>query len=110
VKPTVLGARIREARESVRMSQEELASLVHKDQRAISEYENGKRKLSATDVPVFANALNVPILYFYEDEVSLDDFDRAMLAELQRLPTSETKLAAIELVRVLSRALQLPTT
>ena len=107
MEPIVLGARIREARESLRMSQEELANLVHRDQRAISEYENGKRKLSATDLPMFASALNVPILYFYEDEVSLDDFDRAMLSELQRLPTSESKLAAIELVRVLSQALQL---
>lgn len=101
----VLGARIRQARESLEISQEELAELVNKDQRSISEYETGKRRLSAIDLPTFANALNVPILFFYEDEVSLDDFDRAMLAELHRLPSSEAKLAAVELVRVLSRTL-----
>lgn len=104
--PAQLGARIRLAREKLGISQEELAIRVSRDQRAISEYENGKRKLAAADIPEFAQALHVNVLFFYEDIIELDDFDQAMLAELNRLNSPEAKQAAIQLVRVLSEFLQ----
>ncbi len=100
--PKILGSRIRQAREQLGMSQDELAIEVSKDQRAISEYELGKRKLSAADLPIFAQILKVPLLYFYEGEISLQDLDRAMLDEFQQLPSSEAKQTAIEIVRVFS--------
>jgi transcriptional regulator with XRE-family HTH domain len=102
----VLGVRIRQARESKGLSQEELASLVSRDQRAISEYENGKRKLAAADIPTFAEVLDVPILYFFEAEMNLEDMDRAMLSEFRELPTSEAKKAAIEVVQILAKAIK----
>jgi transcriptional regulator with XRE-family HTH domain len=102
----ILGARIRQARESRGLSQEELASLVSRDQRAISEYENGKRKLAAADIPTFAEVLDVPILYFFEAEMNLEDMDRAMLSEFRELPTSEAKKAAIEVVQILAKAIK----
>lgn len=96
------GSRIRQAREQFGMSQDELAIAVSRDQRAISEYELGKRKLSAADLPLFARVLNVPLLFFYEGEISLQDLDRAMLDEFQQLPSPEAKQTAIEIVRVFS--------
>ena len=45
---TWLGFRIRQARERRGLSQEDLAAAVSKDQRAISEYEAGNRKLAVT--------------------------------------------------------------
>jgi transcriptional regulator with XRE-family HTH domain len=103
----LLGSRIREARERVGLSQEELAAAVSKDQGAISEYESGKRRLSATDLPALARALNVSLLYFYEGEVSGSDLDRAILHEFHQLPSTETKQAAIEIVRIFSDAMRL---
>ncbi len=100
--PKLLGIRIRQARERLGLSQEELAAALSKDQRAISEYENGKRKLSVTDLPKFAEVLDVPLLYFYEGEIAMQDFDRAMLDQFRRLPTPETKQAAIDLIRIFS--------
>lgn len=105
--PKLFGARIRQARESSGLSQEELASLVSRDQRSISEYENGRRRLSATDVPAFAQALGVSILYFYEGETSLHDFDRAILQQFHQLPSPEAMQIAVEMVRLLSEALNL---
>ncbi len=105
--PAVFGARIRQAREQLGMSQEQLAESVSKDQRAISEYENGKRKLSALDLPAFAHALNVPLSYFYGGEVQMDDMDRVILHEFQQLPTTQAKQTAIQIVRVLSDAFKL---
>lgn len=98
----LLGERIRQARERAGISQEDLAIAVSKDQRAISEYENGKRKLSVTDLPMFARTLRVPLLYFYEGEIALQDLDQAILDEFRRLPNSGAKQAAIEIVRIFS--------
>src|SRR5258708_33333599 len=94
--PKILGVRIRLARERLGLSQDELAVAVHKDQRAISEYENGKRKLAVTDLPDFARVLDVSGLYFYEGEASRNDLDEALLLEFQHLPTAEMKLAIID--------------
>src|SRR5260221_13065229 len=97
-----LGSRIRLARERLGLSQEELATAVGRDQRTISEYENGKRKLSAIDLPEFAKALKVSVLYFYEGVATRDDLDEALLMECKQLPTTEMKQAIIEAGRVIS--------
>ena len=98
----LLGERIREARERAGISQEDLAAAVGRDQRAISEYENGKRKLSVTDLPMFAKTLRVPLLYFYEGEIVLQDLDQAILDHFRRLPSPEAKQAAVEIIRIFS--------
>jgi transcriptional regulator with XRE-family HTH domain len=98
----VLGARIRQARERQGLSQEELAALVSKDQRAVSDYENGKRKLSAVDLANFARVLNVSVLYFYEGEITVHDLEYAILKEFQQISTNEAKRALIEVARVFS--------
>lgn len=96
------GQRLREARERMALSQEELAALVGKDQTAISEYENGKRKITITDLPEFAQVLNVSITYFFEGELTADDLDRALLREFHQLP-APAKLDAIEVLRLLRK-------
>src|SRR4051794_23244935 len=96
----LLGARIREAREKVGLSQEELASAVGKDQGSISEYENGNRRLFAIDLPAFARALRVPLLYFYEGDALPTDIDRLLLEEFRQLPSLEAQQAAIDIIRV----------
>lgn len=107
VNPKLLGIRIRKARERLTMSQGDLAALVSKDQAAISAYENGRRKLSAADLPLFAKALQVPLLYFYEGEINADDLDRSLLEEFHRLPTVEAKHSAIEIMRTLAQSIGL---
>jgi transcriptional regulator with XRE-family HTH domain len=101
----LLGARIREARERLRLSQGDLAAMVSKDQRAISEYENGVRKLAATDLVLFAKALEVPVMYFYEGGADEQDLDQVALSEFRRLTTSKAKQAAIDIIRILSSTL-----
>lgn len=100
-----LGDRIRQARERLGLSQEEFAALIARDQRAVSEFEHGKRRLAATELPLIAQALEVPLLYFYEGEFSPQDLDTAILKEFHRLPTSEARQSAIDLLRIFSDAL-----
>ncbi len=99
---TLLGLRIRQARERRGISQEDFATAVSKDQRAISEYENGKRKLAVTDLPTFATVLEVPISFFFEEQGSVYDLDAAMLNYFHQLPSAETRQAAINILRIFS--------
>jgi transcriptional regulator with XRE-family HTH domain len=96
----VLGERIRMAREAKGLSQEEFAALIARDQRAVSLYERGKRRIAAIDLPLLAQVLDVPLMYFYEGDTALDDVDTAMQAELRQLPNLDAKRTALGLVRV----------
>lgn len=97
--PKLLGERIRQAREKRGLSQEEFAALISRDQRAVSEYEHGKRRISVTDLPTIAQALEVPLLFFYEGDLTTTDLDYALLKEFQRLPSTKAKRFAIDVLR-----------
>lgn len=103
--PEQLGERIRRAREARGLSQEDLAEQVGRDQRAVSEYENGKRRIYAHDLPTFARALNVPILYFFEDVPTNDDLDAMLLDAFHQMEAAERK-TFIEMVRLLTQLLR----
>ena len=103
-----LGERIKDARERVGLSQEQLAKAMRRDQRSISQYENGKRKVMITDLPLLAELLQVPIGYFFEgDEVNdiPDKFETQLLIEFRRLGKDDDKSTLIELVRLFSDAI-----
>lgn len=106
VNPEDLGIRIREARELRKLSQEELARAVNKDQRAISQYERGDRKLSAVDLVEFAQVLEMPILYFYTGQSSLDNLDQHLLELLHTLPSPQAKETALQLLRLYAESLR----
>ncbi|MBZ0282479.1 MAG: helix-turn-helix domain-containing protein [Anaerolineae bacterium] len=97
-----LGKRIRQARERIGMSQEGLAEAVQRDQKAVSEYETGKRKLPAIDIPTFASILGVPFSYFFEGELHLDELDQVLLQQFHTLPTQEDRQTALQAVRLIS--------
>lgn len=101
-----LGLRIRQARERLNMSQEDLAAAIGKDQGAISEYENGRRKLAAMELPALATALEVPLSYFFEQDEQVYELDEALLNYFHQLPNSEARRAALDIVRIFSSTLQ----
>lgn len=99
--PQQLGLRIRLARETKGISQEEFAVLIDRDQRSVSEYENGKRRIYAHDLPKIAQALDVPVLYFFEDVAMGEDMDQLLLIEFRRL-TQAGQHTLIQMARLLS--------
>ena len=101
-----IGYAIRRRREQLGMTQEYLAELTGKDQRAVSEYENGKRRLAAIDLPAFAQALDISLLYFFADELTTSDFDAEMQRHLAKLLTDDARRTAINLVRLYADSLQ----
>ena len=101
----LLGLRIRQAREQRGLSQEEFAALIKRDQRAVSEYEHGKRRISVTDLPRVAQALDVPILYFFEGDVTATDQDRMVLDAFHRITNLKDRQSAIEILLTFGDAL-----
>jgi len=95
-----LGARIKLARERLGLTQEELVErLGRKTVAAISEYENGKRRLAAAELPDFARALEVPVSYFYADVLAEDDLESALMEWFRGLPTSHSRDRAYRLIQ-----------
>lgn len=99
----ILGLRIKQARTKLGLSQRKLAEMISSDQVTVSHYESGQRKVSVVDLPSIAQALDVPVLYFFTDEIETDALDQTMLVEFQRLPSLEFKETAIDLVHSLTK-------
>lgn len=97
--PDDVGKRIRQARESRGLTQEELGALVSLDQRSISELENSRRRLSVAELRLFAEALHQPQFYFLEGQLSPDDWNSAILSELHRLESVEARSAMFKIVQ-----------
>lgn len=100
MEPRQIGERIRRAREARQLSQEQLAEMISRTQHSVSEYESGKRRIYAHDLPNIARALNVPLLYFYEDVFGEAEFDAALLEAYHHLDAAGRRLA-LDMLRLL---------
>ena len=86
------GMRLKSAREMRGLTQEELvARLGKKTIASISEYEHGKRRLAAIELPDYAEALGVPITYFFEDVIPADQLEIAVVEWFRTLPGPDAK-------------------
>ena len=71
------------------MTQSDLARRLSSSREAVSNWEQGRRSLGATDIPELAQALNVDVNYFYDvDPVGLAD----MPPELQMVYEAQGKI------------------
>lgn len=61
----LVGKRVRELRNSIGISQEELADLAGLDRTYITSVECGKRNISIVNIKKLANALNVTLAEFF---------------------------------------------
>lgn len=105
--PQQLGERIRRARETLGLSQDDLAERVGRDQRSVSEYENGKRRIYAHDLPTFAEALQVPITYFFKDTPTPDHLDYLLLDVFHQLDDAD-RTSLIDVIDMLVRMVHRP--
>lgn len=89
-----IGRRIKRARETLLLSQEELARrLGYSSPATISFYESGERKISIADLQRVANVLGVPFQHLVEDEPPPDAQIMHFRAQEVR-PTARRTLAA----------------
>ena len=64
----VVGKRVKELRNKLGISQEELADIAELDRTYITSVECGKRNISIVNVEKLANALNVSLSVFFDFE------------------------------------------
>lgn len=68
-----IGQRLKKLRQKERLSAQALADATDSTQQQISRYENGHNKLSATQLYRIAEALGVPIAWFFRDFEQIGD-------------------------------------
>lgn len=105
----LLGQRIRAAREQLSLSQEDLAHKWGKQQYQISEYENGKRRVYAHDLPDLANALNVQIDYFFQNHIpesEVNPLEETMLQLFRNLRSRSAQEFAMKVIQELHHMLE----
>ncbi len=88
-----LGKKIKELRIQKGFSQSKLGEALGKSHAAVSDIENGKTELSASDLPVIANHLDVPLSYFLQEE-KISSFQSYSWNRDNKDITPEQKVAA----------------
>jgi len=78
-KRIILGKRIRETREYVGLTQQQVAESLSVPRSAISDIETGKRKVTAEELKKLANLLKHPVSHFLGEEPEMAE-DVAVLA------------------------------
>lgn len=94
-----VGRRIKRAREENGLSQEKFGELVGKSQRTISDVERGEVRLFLDDLFRFADALDKPVVYFLEDDISDDDLDVILIRLIRQLPTLQAKQTMLQFIQ-----------
>jgi transcriptional regulator with XRE-family HTH domain len=106
----LLGKRIREAREQLGLSQEDFGAKISRTQFAVSEYENGKRRIYAHDLPKIARVLQVSINYFFDETDEADASEEIILRAFRNLPSTKAKHIATNIMNQLSELADNPST
>ena len=87
-----LGARLREAREYLGLSQEEVARVLALPRPAVSLVESGQRKVDALELKTFAELYQRPVAEFTGDV----DAEKLMPETIQYLTRAASKLTAVD--------------
>jgi len=103
-----MGVLIKQAREEAKLSQTELAKLIHRRQASLSDMENGKVEPDASTLASLSYYLRKPISFFYPppfyEGLVISDMD-ALSLEMQmhfeQIYGDDLKKLAIDLVRTL---------
>jgi HTH-type transcriptional regulator / antitoxin HipB len=98
-----IGQKIKECREQLNLTQEELGKKLGISQNTINQYENKNWKNpSAKVVYKLAVALGVPVIYLMDDDCQvLDDVDEEVLLVKYRKLAPDKKKLVIEIVKIM---------
>ncbi len=71
-----IGARVKKRRKEIGMSQEKLAEILNVTYQQVQRYENGVNKLNVENIQLIADALSVPVSYFFEWDRTYESIQR----------------------------------
>jgi transcriptional regulator with XRE-family HTH domain len=109
-----IGEKIKKRRKELKISQEELAETLGVTYQQVQRYENGINKLNVENVQTVADALDVPVSYFYEAEKALMIAERPapyfssdegrLLNYFRKIKNSNSKNTLIQVARLAAKA------
>jgi transcriptional regulator with XRE-family HTH domain len=104
-----MGNMIRQAREEMEMSQEELADRTFRRRLAISEMENGKVSINAWTLLILADVLKKPLSYFFPPHLvtdipdnSLNPKEHELITYFRKIYDEDLENATINIVKTIS--------
>jgi transcriptional regulator with XRE-family HTH domain len=105
-----MGARLREAREFLGLSQEVVADALGVPRASVSAMESGRRKVSSLELRDLARLYKRPLEFFYSDNTPEDDEDEATQAlyRATRNLTPDDKEQVVRFAEFLKGAGQAP--
>lgn len=108
-----IGAAIRRRRRELDLSQEELADRLNVTYQQVQRYENGKNCINTENLQYIANALSVPVSYFFSCELveSGGEFsslhvskgERELLTHYRMINQTEVKTLVIDFTRLAAK-------
>ncbi len=113
-----IGRRLRQARLAENLTQSGLADRIGISFQQVQKYENGTNRVSSSRLWAVANALNIPVTYFFEeleqtditpgagfdDENTLPDRTIRVARMLNEIPDGVVKDNVFDLIKAFSRA------
>lgn len=109
-----IGEKIKKRRRELKISQEELAEILDVTYQQIQRYENGTNKLNVENIQVIANALSVPLSYFFEtykapviaeeQSLYLASAENKLLRYFKKIKSSGSKNIVVHVARIAAKA------
>ena len=109
-----IGEKIKRLRRELRISQEELAEILGVTYQQVQRYENGMNKLNVENIQTVADALNMPVSYFFEGEKPsmvaeksvpyLPSDEIKLLRHFRKIKSSASKKTVIQVARLAAKA------
>ncbi len=115
MKSREIGDKVKKKRKEIGISQEELAEKLGVTYQQIQRYENGMNKLNVENIQIIANALDVPVSYFFgngrkeknvvsEEVMSYLPVDESrLLGYFRRARTSNLKGLVLQVAKLTTR-------
>jgi len=109
-----IGEKIKKQRRKLGISQEQLAEILGVTYQQIQRYENGMNKLNVENIQRVADALNIPVSYFFEAEkpskaaeksaAYLPSDETKLLRHFRKIKSSGSKNIVIQIARIAAKA------
>ena len=87
----ILGKRIRETREYIGLTQQQVAESLSVPRSAISDIETGKRKVTAEELKNLANLLKHPVSHFFGEEPEVAEDVAVLTRTVENLSENDRK-------------------
>jgi len=108
-----IGEKIKRRRREIGISQEQLAETLGVTYQQVQRYENGMNKLNVENIQIIADALSVPVSYFFEPDKTLMiagkitpylTAEDKLLKHFRKITNNNYKNIVIQIARIAAKA------